>query len=223
MRALFSCSAAGITSWRLRACVHSGVCVQSPATQTIPSAGIRMTALVGGCPTPACRCRTVLRGLFALSSDSQVGVEAIVRATSRTSEARRAVLGRARKRTRGGLISTPNAVARAVWSPSLSSSHGAMAAMPETLDRHGAAGLRFAPECARGHRRRQCRCRLGRVGRRWVPRRSRVLGAPGVHTVLFGSLLQAVPNSVCNSTGTAQLVECMYGGVRDFLFTARLP
>jgi len=64
----------------------------------------------------------------------------------------------------------------------LSSSHGAMAAMPETLDRHGAAGLRFAPECARGHRRRQCRCRLGRVGRRWVPRRSRVLGAPGVHT-----------------------------------------
>ena len=105
----------------------------------------------------------------------------------------------------------------------LSSSHGAMAAMPETLDRHGAAGLRFAPECARGHRRRQCRCRLGRVGRRWVPRRSRVLGAPGVHTVLFGSLLQAVPNSVCNSTGTAQLVECMYGGVRDFLFTARFP
>ena len=72
----------------------------------------------------------------------------------------------------------------------LLSSHGAMAAMPETLDRHGAAGLRFAPECARGHRRRQCRCRLGRVGRRWVPRRSRVLGAPGVHTVLFGSLLQ---------------------------------
>lgn len=140
MRALFSCSAAGITSWRLRACVHSGVCVQSPATQTIPSAGIRMTALVGGCPTPACRCRTVrLRGLFALSSDSQVGEEAIVRATSRTSEARRAVLGRVRKRTRGGLISTPNAVARAVWSPSLilARGNGSDARDPRSARRRG--------------------------------------------------------------------------------------
>lgn len=99
-----------------------------------------MTALVGGCPTPACRCRTVrLRGLFALSSDSQVGEEAIVRATSRTSEARRAVLGRVRKRTRGGLISTPNAVARAVWSPSLilARGNGSDARDPRSARRRG--------------------------------------------------------------------------------------
>jgi hypothetical protein len=80
-----------------------------------------------------------LRGLFALSSDSQVGEEAIVRATSRTSEARRAVLGRVRKRTRGGLISTPNTVARAVWSPSLilARGNGSDARDPRSARRRG--------------------------------------------------------------------------------------